>query len=67
MNIGYAERMICVVGGPALALYGLTRRSPSAIPLALLGGYLLYRGMSGRCLAYHALGKAKVKVAPFRS
>jgi uncharacterized membrane protein len=56
MNVGYYERLASAVGGPLLALYGLSRRTPAGMALALGGGVLLYRGLSGRCPLYSALG-----------
>lgn len=56
VNMSEMERMISVVGGTALALYGLSRLSlPSMI---LLGGglYAVYRGARGRCHIYEQLG-----------
>jgi uncharacterized membrane protein len=52
-NVSSDERQLSVVSGAALAMYGLGRRSPL---LTLLGGYLAYRGLSGTCLLYEALG-----------
>jgi uncharacterized membrane protein len=56
INVGDAERSVCVIGGGALALYGLTRRSLGGLVLGALGGALLYRGVTGRCPAYGTLG-----------
>jgi uncharacterized membrane protein len=56
INVGEGERLASVVGGTALALYGLGRRSLGGIALATLGGLLAYRGISGHCGAYDALG-----------
>jgi uncharacterized membrane protein len=56
MNVGYPERMASVVGGPLLALYGLSRGTRGGVMLAAAGGYLLYRGLTGRCPIYGALG-----------
>lgn len=53
-NISPYERLLSVIGGAALALYGL-RRAPAGLPMALLGGALIGRGLSGRCAAYAAL------------
>ncbi len=55
-NIGEYERAISTFGGPALALLGLSRRSLGGLALAAAGGLLLYRGLSGQCPAYRALG-----------
>lgn len=54
-NVGQAEQTISLVAGGALALAALSR-APGAVLLAGLGGYLAYRGLSGRCPLYSALG-----------
>lgn len=56
VNVGDGERAASALGGAALVLYGLSRRTPLGLGLALLGGGLLYRGMSGHCDVYGALG-----------
>jgi uncharacterized membrane protein len=56
INVAYPERMASVIGGPLLALYGLTRGTPVGFGLALLGGELLYRGLTGHCPIYAMLG-----------
>jgi len=56
INIGYNERMAGAIGGPLLALYGLTRGTPTGLVLAAVGGYLLYRSLTGRCSIYRGLG-----------
>jgi uncharacterized membrane protein len=56
VNVGDIERVATLLGGSALALYGLSRRSPGGLALALFGGALLYRGRSGHCGVYQALG-----------
>jgi uncharacterized membrane protein len=56
MNVGYNERMVGAIGGPLLALYGVTRGTPSGIMLAAGGGYLLYRSIIGHCPIYQAAG-----------
>ena len=55
MNVGREERTVSMVGGGALLLWSLARRSAMAVPLALSGGYLLYRGVSGKCPLYGAM------------
>jgi len=55
-NVGDAERVASTVGGALLALYGLSRRSPVGLALAGLGGVLVYRGATGHCPAFAALG-----------
>lgn len=55
INVGEKERIASILAGTALALYGLTRLSKATIPYAAAGGYLLYRGVTGKCLVYKAL------------
>lgn len=56
INVGETERYASVIGGSALALYGLSRKSLGGLVLGLLGGALLYRGATGHCNTYGALG-----------
>lgn len=56
VNVGEAERLASVMGGGVLALLGLTRGGLIGSALALGGGALVYRGITGHCEAYHALG-----------
>jgi uncharacterized membrane protein len=56
VNVGQTERWASAVGGGALALYGLTRGSLGGVALALIGGSLVYRGVSGHCNLYSAMG-----------
>ena len=55
-NVGEPERWASAIGGGALALYGLTRGTIGGVALALAGGALLYRGVSGHCNVYEAMG-----------
>lgn len=56
INVDNAERWFSVLGGGALALYGLARRDLGGLALALGGGLLIQRGWSGHCMMYEALG-----------
>jgi uncharacterized membrane protein len=56
VNVGDVERTLSAVGGGALALYGLTRGTLGGLFLAGLGGGLIYRGVTGHCDVYCALG-----------
>jgi uncharacterized membrane protein len=56
VNVGDTERWLSLLGGGALALLGLSRRSLPGLGLAAVGGSLLYRGASGHCSLYNALG-----------
>lgn len=53
-NLSAGARLLSLASGIALALYGL-RRAPAGLPLTLVGGALIGRGISGRCAAYAAL------------
>lgn len=55
-NVAYYERLASVVGGPLLALYGLSRGTPAGLALAAAGGVMLYRGVTGHSHVYQALG-----------
>lgn len=55
-NVGNAERWLSVIGGSALAAYGLKRRSIGGLILSGLGSVLVWRGATGHCPAYEALG-----------
>jgi uncharacterized membrane protein len=56
INVGDAERLLSVLGGAVIGLYGLGRVRVSGLVLAALGGALVYRGVSGYCKLYGALG-----------
>ncbi|MGI9105171.1 MAG: SRPBCC family protein [Pyrinomonadaceae bacterium] len=61
VNVGEVERWASAIGGGALAVYGLTRGTYGGVALALLGASLVYRGTTGHCSAYEAMG---VNTAP---
>ena len=56
VNVGRMERWLSMVAGGALAAYGLKRRSTPGGAAALAGAALLYRGATGHCNVYGALG-----------
>jgi uncharacterized membrane protein len=56
INVGDVERWASLLGGGALLAYGLSRASPGGLALALLGGALAYRGVTGHCSVYGTLG-----------
>ena len=58
-NVGPAERWASAIGGGALALYGLTRRSIPGAVLAALGASLVYRGVGGYCHVYGAFARSR--------
>jgi uncharacterized membrane protein len=55
-NVGNAERWASAIAGGAIAAAGLKSRSMLGLVGAALGGALIYRGLSGQCPAYSALG-----------
>jgi uncharacterized membrane protein len=55
-NVGQAERIASAVGGGLLALYGLRQKNAAGALLALAGGALAQRGITGHCQVYGALG-----------
>ncbi len=56
MNVGPIERWFSVFTGAALGGFGLSRGSLGGLALAGLGGALIYRGATGHCPCYEALG-----------
>jgi uncharacterized membrane protein len=55
-NVSKFEREMSVLGGAFLLLFGLSRKSAAGAALAAAGGGLLYRGATGYCPIYDALG-----------
>jgi uncharacterized membrane protein len=60
MNVGSGERTASMLGGAGLAAYGISqlisRRFLRGAVLAAAGGMMLYRGKTGYCSLYEALG-----------
>lgn len=60
VNVGRTERNASMVGGATLALSGLTsiarKRYLPGIAMMLAGGMFLYRGKTGHCDVFEALG-----------
>ena len=56
VNIGRVERWLSMMAGGALAAYGLQRREVPGGAAAIAGAALLYRGATGHCDLYQALG-----------
>ena len=55
VNVGSVERRVSLLIGGAVALYAL-RKSLGHLILLAFGGYLVYRGTTGNCRVYQALG-----------
>jgi len=56
INVGNAERIVSAVAGGVLLLHGLSCRSLSGWLPAIFGSCLLYRGVTGHCQVFDALG-----------
>jgi uncharacterized membrane protein len=56
VNVSDTERMASAVAGAAAIFFALSRKNKRGVGLAALGSYLIYRGVSGHCTAYKALG-----------
>lgn len=56
INLSQPERWLSAIGGGLLALYGLKRGGWGGIALAALGGSFVWRGATGHCYTYEALG-----------
>jgi uncharacterized membrane protein len=54
--VGFFERMFSAVAGAGMAAYGLTHAKRGGLVLGALGGALAYRGLTGHCSCYSALG-----------
>ena len=59
-NVNDPERWVSVIAGSALAAYGLKMRSIPGVVLAALGGSLMWRGATGHCIVYEAMGITSV-------
>ena len=55
-NVSELERWLSLIGGGALMAYGLKHMDLPGIGLAVLGGALVHRGMTGHCAMYSSLG-----------
>lgn len=55
-NVNGAERAVSAAAGGALVAFGLKQGGPIGTLAAILGGGLLFRGATGHCHAYDALG-----------
>jgi len=55
-NVDDVERVMSVIAGTALALFGLKRFSLARLAMAAVGANLVYRGLTGHCSLYQRLG-----------
>jgi len=66
VNVGEAERWMSVAGGTGFVVYGLKQRGLLGLTLGAIGAALLYRGFSGHCSGYAALGISTADEHPNR-
>jgi len=52
INVGHAERLASLVGGGLLAAFGMRRPNMVGATMAMLGGVLVARGLTGYCPLY---------------
>ncbi|HEX8438398.1 SRPBCC family protein [Archangium sp.] len=64
VNVGTGERLLSVVVGLGLVGYGLRRRTVPSLLLALAGGSILHRGLTGRSRAFALMGMTEVAGEP---
>jgi len=55
-NVGETERWASMIGGAIAALYGLRRGDGAGAVMAIAGGALVARGVTGFCPVYESLG-----------
>ena len=55
-NVGQTERIVSLAAGSILALLGVRRRDALGLLIGGVGGGLVYRGATGHCHTYQALG-----------
>jgi uncharacterized membrane protein len=55
-NVSDTERLASVIGGGTLVAYGVQKKSWAGAALAALGSTLAFRGLTGHCPVYQALG-----------
>jgi len=60
INISEPERLVSLIGGAALAVFGtafgLTKRNIGGLGMTAIASELLYRGVTGHCPVYGVLG-----------
>lgn len=57
-NVSNSERWLSIAGGGMLAAWGLSRFSLAGTLLAGVGAGLIYRGWTGHCRLYDAVGRS---------
>ncbi|HYD30546.1 MAG TPA: DUF2892 domain-containing protein [Azospirillaceae bacterium] len=55
INLGHAERLASLVGGVLLGVMGFRRGTVVGAAIAMAGGALVVRGLTGYCPMYNAM------------
>ncbi|HEX5472186.1 MAG TPA: SRPBCC family protein [Lacipirellulaceae bacterium] len=63
-NVGNAERAVSIAAGAGLGLAGMARGGLRGLALGALGAGLAWRGLTGHCSCYAALGINRAKRKP---
>jgi uncharacterized membrane protein len=61
VNVGDQERLLSLAAGGLLTFAGLRQHRLTGWALAALGGGMLYRGLTGHCHTYSALGMSSAE------
>jgi len=64
VNVSDTERSLSAIAGGGLLLFGLSRLSLTSLLGIAVGGSLLYRGLTGHCSVYEALGMTTAEGHP---
>ena len=64
INIGETERLISIAIGIPVTIFGLTRGILNGLLPTLLGGGLIFRGVTGHSFLYQVLGVSTVEHTP---
>lgn len=56
LNVGQTERLLSVASGILGLVWLLPRLSRLKMPAVLTSGYMVYRGVTGKCVVYDAMG-----------
>jgi uncharacterized membrane protein len=55
LNVGKKERLASIISGTTMMIVAIARAPQARVPLALGGGYFLYRGITGKDPVYEAM------------
>ena len=67
VNVHHNERLLSALAGGLALAWGLSQRSTIAKAAALIGSGLVYRGVSGHCHMYQAIGVSTADDGPERT